>query len=96
MNISLTPQLEKLIQEKVASGRYGSASEVIREALRLLDDQEKLYQIRLEELRREVQIGIDQADRGEFSDATPESIMERVSHKLERENDKSVSSNSGS
>jgi antitoxin ParD1/3/4 len=35
MNISLTPELERLVNEKVKSGRYASASEVIREGLRL-------------------------------------------------------------
>jgi antitoxin ParD1/3/4 len=37
MNVSLTPQLEELVRRQVASGRYGNASEVVREALRLLE-----------------------------------------------------------
>ncbi|MCB0220147.1 MAG: type II toxin-antitoxin system ParD family antitoxin [Chrysiogenetes bacterium] len=41
MNVSLTPELEALINEKVASGRYTSASEVIREALRLMEAREE-------------------------------------------------------
>lgn len=41
MNVSLTPQLENLIRQKVATGRYNNASEVVREALRLLDDQDQ-------------------------------------------------------
>ncbi len=41
MNVSLTPQLETLIRQKVETGRYNNASEVVREALRLLDDQDK-------------------------------------------------------
>ena len=41
MNVSLTPQLEKLVQKKVDSGRYTSASEVVREALRLLEKKDQ-------------------------------------------------------
>ena len=65
MNVSLTPELEKLVNDRVRSGMYSSASEVIREALRLLNDQEKLRRQKLEELRKEIQIGIDQIERGE-------------------------------
>ncbi len=42
MNVSLTPELEKLVADKVGSGRYNSASEVVREALRLLEEQDQL------------------------------------------------------
>jgi antitoxin ParD1/3/4 len=40
-NVSLTPELEALVDAKVASGRYRSASEVVRAALRLLDERER-------------------------------------------------------
>ncbi len=68
MNVSLTPELEKLVENKVQSGRYQSASEVIREGLRLLDDQDRLRAVQIEEVRRKIQIGIDQLDRGEGID----------------------------
>lgn len=68
MDISLTPKLEKFVESKVASGEFGSASEVIQEALHLMDEVEKEEQQKLEELRREIQIGIDEADRGELFD----------------------------
>ena len=68
MNVSLTPELEKLVENKVQSGRYRSASEVIREGLRLLDDQDRLRAVQIEEVRRKIQIGIDQLDRGEGID----------------------------
>src|ERR1700690_26794 len=64
MNISLTPELERLVDEKVKSGRYASASEVIREGLRLLEDREVLKQQRLTEVRRKIDRGIEQLDRG--------------------------------
>jgi antitoxin ParD1/3/4 len=47
MNVSLTPHLEKLVSQKVASGLYNSASEVIREALRLLEEQDRMRQLKL-------------------------------------------------
>ena len=65
MNVSLTPALEKLVQKRVASGRYGSASEVVREALRLLEQQDRLDQARLRDLRASVDVGIQQLDSGE-------------------------------
>ena len=68
MNVSLTPELEKLVESKVKSGRYQSASEVIREGLRLLDDQDHLRKAQIEEVRRKIQIGIDQLDQGKGID----------------------------
>jgi antitoxin ParD1/3/4 len=44
LNVNLTPQLEKLVREKVSSGRYNSASEVVREALRLMETEDQLRQ----------------------------------------------------
>lgn len=59
MNVNLTPQLEELVRSKVESGRYTSASEVVREALRLLEGQDLLREAKLQELRREVRRGLD-------------------------------------
>jgi antitoxin ParD1/3/4 len=68
MNVSLTPELEKLVHEKVKSGRYLSASEVVREALRLLEERDRLFELRLAELQRRLSVGVEQADRGELID----------------------------
>ncbi len=65
MNISLTPELEKLINDKVKSGLYFSASEVVREGLRLLQQQDELKQGRIEAIRAKIDRGIQQLDRGE-------------------------------
>jgi antitoxin ParD1/3/4 len=67
MNVSLTAELEQYVQSKVDSGLYHSASEVIREGLRLLKDKDNLQEIQLKTLRQDLQQAIDQADRGEFS-----------------------------
>ncbi len=58
MNISLTPELEKFVKDKVESGRYHSASEVIREGLRLLEEQEQLREVKLAALREEIHKGL--------------------------------------
>ncbi len=67
MHVSLTPHLEGLVRDKVKSGLYNSASEVVREALRLMEERDRLRDIRLDELRKEIQIGIDQIERGEVT-----------------------------
>ena len=65
MNISLTGELEQLVQRKVESGRYRSASEVIRAGLRLLEREDE---VRLTEIRAQVQAGIEQAEQGGLVD----------------------------
>jgi antitoxin ParD1/3/4 len=77
MNVSLTPELEQLVNEKVKSGFYQTASEVVREALRLLKerDQER------ERLRADVQAGFDQLARrpGKVYDkASGRRLIERI------------------
>jgi antitoxin ParD1/3/4 len=62
MNISLTPQLEDLVRRKVDSGLYGSASEVMREALRLLEERDRFHTMRLEELKAEIKLGLDSGE----------------------------------
>ena len=59
MNVNLTPQLEELVRSKVSSGMYTSASEVVREALRLMDEQDRLRKAKLYELQGEVRRGLD-------------------------------------
>ena len=59
MNINLTPQLEQLVREKVSSGLYNSASEVVREALRLMETQDRLRAVKLEQLRRDIREGLE-------------------------------------
>jgi len=65
MDVLLTPELEEFVAEKVKSGLYSSASEVICEGLRLLEEQEELRRIRLQELKREISIGVKQLENGQ-------------------------------
>jgi antitoxin ParD1/3/4 len=64
MNISLTRELRALVEERVRSGRYQSASEVVREALRLLQDVEEVRDLRLKSLRKAIAAGLSDLDRG--------------------------------
>jgi antitoxin ParD1/3/4 len=64
VNVSLTAELEQLVNEKVASGMYHSASEVVREGLHLLKGRDELQRIRREELRREIMLGAEQVRQG--------------------------------
>ncbi|MDZ4804136.1 MAG: type II toxin-antitoxin system ParD family antitoxin [Candidatus Eisenbacteria bacterium] len=83
MNVSLTQQLEKFVQKKVASGLYTSASEVVREGLRLLEEQERLKEARLQEFREKVEVGWTAAERGEFVDgsAAMKALLARTTKK---------------
>ena len=82
MNVSLTTELEKWVQSKVESGLYTSASEVIREGLRLLKEQDALKEIRLAELRREIQQGIDSGE------STPLNINEIIAKAKQQRQEK--------
>lgn len=79
MNISLPPQLENLVKNKVESGLYSSASEVLREALQLLEERDQLDKLRLEALRSDIQKGLDS---GEATPLDIEAIKERGRERL--------------
>ena len=82
MNVSLTPELEIFVADKVASGRYTSASEVVREALRLLEREEKSRKEQIEEFNRELKARIDAMDRGER--ITGQEFRKEVAERTER------------
>jgi antitoxin ParD1/3/4 len=66
MNISLTPHLEEMIREKIASGSYNSASEVVREALRLLEQADEFRALKLQKLREDIREGLDSGPSAVF------------------------------
>jgi antitoxin ParD1/3/4 len=89
MNISLTKEFEQYVSQKVESGLYHSASEVIRDGLRLMKERDELHQSKLAELRREIAIGADQADRGQvqpFNEETTARIKARGRKRLAARN----------
>ena len=81
MNVSLTPELEKFVQDKVEGGRYTSASEVVREALRLLERREERLREREEALKAfqaELDRRIAEADAGKVMDVDEAFAMLRA------------------
>jgi antitoxin ParD1/3/4 len=71
MNVNLTPQLEDMVRQKVDSGMYSSASEVVREALRLMDAQDRLRAAKLDQLRQDIRAGLSS---GPATELEPEQI----------------------
>lgn len=63
MDVPLTPELEQLVKKEIASGHYASSTDVVREALQLLEERDQ----KLEALRKDIAGGIEQADRGELT-----------------------------
>lgn len=85
MNVSLTPELDNWVHEKVKSGFYNSASEVVREGLRFLKEKEQQKEFLIKELRSELRLGIEQIETGlaeEFTAKTVEKIKSSGRKKL--------------
>jgi len=87
LNVSLTPELERFVQERVASGRYQTASEVVREGLRLLELQERDREAAHEALKAKLKRGVAQAERGEVVDG--EEFLEKLIQRMEPKRKKS-------
>ena len=81
MNVPLTPELEQLVESKVKSGRYHSASEVFREALRLLEMRDEVFTLRRDEIRTQIEEGWQAAKRGELADG--DDVFDRMDAELE-------------
>jgi antitoxin ParD1/3/4 len=65
MNVHLTPELETLVHNKVKTGRYNSASEVVREALRLFEERERIRELQIRGLQKRINQGWASLERGE-------------------------------
>lgn len=85
MNVSLTPEFDRFVAEQVDSGRYRSASEVVRAALRLLQQREAEHEARLDVLRKALREGIEELERGESFDG--EEVFEEILSRLQSENE---------
>lgn len=81
MDISITPEHEHFIEKQLKSGRYYCASEVIRDALQLLEDRYAMNQMRLKKIKKEIMIGIEASERGEVSDGEDfiKKLLEEIS-----------------
>ncbi|GAX42877.1 hypothetical protein NIES4075_38820 [Tolypothrix sp. NIES-4075] len=82
MSISLTPELEQFIQSQIASGKYTSTEDVIIAGIKLLEERERIYKGRFEELKREIAIGVEQLERGEVIDG--EIVFRQLEQKLQQ------------
>jgi antitoxin ParD1/3/4 len=81
MTISLTREIELLVEKKIKSGLYPTAREVIREGLRLLDERDRLYDARLGDLQKEIQKGFASGRATAFN---PEALKKKVRTTLAR------------
>ncbi|MGA2753950.1 MAG: type II toxin-antitoxin system ParD family antitoxin [Terracidiphilus sp.] len=79
MNVSLTPELDKFVAGKVESGRYNSASEVVREALRLLEEHDRARSAQIAAFNRELGARLASLDRGERTE--PGVVRKRLEQK---------------
>ncbi|MBE9034157.1 type II toxin-antitoxin system ParD family antitoxin [aff. Roholtiella sp. LEGE 12411] len=82
MNVPLTPELEQLVKDKVTSGRYHSVNEVIGEALRLLEERDRLQEQRLAELKAKIREGLEASERGEVVDG--EEVFAEIEEDIRR------------
>jgi antitoxin ParD1/3/4 len=78
MNVSLTPELDAYVSSKVKTGRYNSASEVLREALRLLQEKDEIRDLQLAEARLKIQSGLDALASGDFVEGTSKELYEQT------------------
>jgi len=73
-NVSLTDKLDAFVEERVQSGDYQNASEVIRTGLRLLKEREEEYSAKVAAINAAGQVGLDEIERGEFIELAPDEI----------------------
>ncbi len=78
MNVSLPAALAEFVEEAVATGQYGTASEVVRDGLRLLRQRREAHEERIAILRREIQSARDEVDAGQFSEESVTDILAEV------------------
>lgn len=78
MHVSLTDALDAYVRERVESGLYNNASEVVREALRLKMQQDEADKAKLEALRRDIDVGWKQAEAGEFVELDIEALNKEL------------------
>jgi antitoxin ParD1/3/4 len=88
MNVSLTPELDQFVAGKVESGRYTSASEVVREALRLLEERDRALGAEIAAFNRELESRLASLDRGEHS--KPKAVRARLEQKSRERRKKSA------
>ena len=82
-NISLTDHHDDLIEAKIQAGEYANASEVVREGLRLIQERDQELAARVEAIKSRVEVGLEQAARGDFVEGSTDEIRERIRRRAE-------------
>ena len=82
MNVSLTRELESFITGLVDSGMYYSASEVVRDSLRLLREQEEIKRLRVAELRKEIMLGVEDMKAGRYTTYQSKEELDRLGEEI--------------
>ena len=82
MNISFSSEINKFIESQVKSGKYPSHQDVIVAGIRLLEERERIYQGRVEELKEEIMLGVAASERGEVVDG--ETVFSQLQQKLQQ------------
>ena len=83
MNVNLTPELEQMVHGKVQAGRYNSASEVVREALRLMEERDQIKTMQKEEIRKKIAAGLQSLEEGRGVDG--EAVFARLEAELDEQ-----------
>jgi antitoxin ParD1/3/4 len=85
MNVHLTEHFEKFIETKLKSGHYGSASEVVRDALRLLEEKDQIKTLKLQALKAEIKKGLESGDPTPFdADSIKKKARERQAQRSKK------------
>jgi antitoxin ParD1/3/4 len=79
ITVTIPSELETFVEERVASGRFATAGDAVREGLRLLEEREHQRDTILAELRQEIELGVAQADSGQLKDG--HAVFEQLRHK---------------
>ena len=80
ITVTLPPELQAFIEERVAAGRFATPGEAVREGLRLLEEREQERESVLAELRQEIEVGVEQAKAGQLRDG--KAFFEQLRQKL--------------
>lgn len=81
MNVSLSPELERFVEEKIRAGQYQSADEVVNSAIAMLRQQETLSAEDITELRQEIAVGLEQLERGESAPWDAAALKDKLRQK---------------
>jgi antitoxin ParD1/3/4 len=68
LTVNITPARESFVRDRVAAGRFVTASEVVEEALALLEERERHREAIIDEIRRDIEVGFKQAEAGQLRD----------------------------